>query len=267
MENEWTKELQALILMIKNISTSVLHAVLFLIISTTSVHASEVYSFTGSTSYGGGYGNSMVFGDDDELTVTAWGFTGSGGTIQTGEISRWSTGLGACNRREGTAGNGCSTSSEHQVDNASYDDLVLFYFSRAVQFDQIRLDPWSNYTVDAVTYWIGTIDDDNLNGLGDSLSSSNSSGLLSKGFSSPVTSTFAATSSPVNVALAGIGNALLIGGVRDAASNDNDYFKIASLTVSAVPIPAAAPLFGGALSLLGFLSWRPHKRPQVVVTQ
>ena len=252
--------------MIRTISTSVLHAVLLLIISTAYGHASEIYSFTGSTSYGGGYGNSMVFGNDDELTVTAWGFTGDSGTIETGEISRWSTGLGACNQKEGTAGNGCSTSSEHQVDNASYDDLVLFYFSSAVQFDQIRLDPWSNYTVDAVTYWIGTIDDDNLNGLGDSLSG-NSSGLLSKGFSSPVTSTFAATSSPVNVALAGIGNALLIGGVRDAASNDNDYFKIASLTVSAVPIPAAAPLFGGALSLLGFLSWRPHKRPQVVVTQ
>lgn len=260
MENEWTKELQALILMIKNISTSVLHAVLFLIISTTSVHASEVYSFTGSTSYGGGYGNSMVFGDDDELTVTAWGFTGSGGTIQTGEISRWSTGLGACNRREGTAGNGCSTSSEHQVDNASYDDLVLFYFSSAVQFDQIRLDPWSNYTVDAVTYWIGTIDDADLSGL-------NASGLLSKGFSSPTTLTFPATSNPVNVVLAGTGNAMLIGGVYDATRYDNDYFKIASLTVSAVPIPAAAPLFGGALSLLGFLGWRQHKQPQVVITQ
>ena len=36
----------------------------------------------------------------------------------------------------------------------------------------------------------------------------------------------------------------------------NDNFTIAGLTVSQVPLPAALPLFMGALSLLGLLGWR-----------
>ena len=35
-----------------------------------------------------------------------------------------------------------------------------------------------------------------------------------------------------------------------------DNFTIKGLTVTAVPLPAALPLFMGALSLLGFLGWR-----------
>ena len=43
--------------------------------------------------------------------------------------------------------------------------------------------------------------------------------------------------------------------ILEASGTANELY-IAGATVSAVPLPAALPLFGGALSVMGFLGWR-----------
>jgi len=46
------------------------------------------------------------------------------------------------------------------------------------------------------------------------------------------------------------------------ASNSNSPFEgyLESITIAAVPIPAALPLFAGGLGLLGFMGWRRKRR-------
>ena len=227
------------------------------------------YDFTSggssSTANTYGFGNSLTFADIDgdnslseNLTITAWGSTGPdqgtgawGDSLETGEIYRWSTGLGACNQAEGSVGSyfGCNI-YQHQVDNYSYDDLVLFVFDYDVTFDNIVIDPYFFTDVD-VTFWIGSITNSDLTGLDDVT-------LLSiGGFGDPVDNTFyGTTSSPQTIDLLGsVGNALLIGGQRDQGDpDDDDYFKIASLSVetTVVPVPAAVWLFGsGLLAMVG----------------
>lgn len=233
------------------------------------------YDFTdgGTTSSANvsGFGNSLLFSDIDgdntsseNLTTTSWGSTGPdqgtgawGDSLETGEVWRWSTGLGACNRSEGTVGGGCSTSGQHQVDNRSYDDFVLFAFDNTMTFDNIVIDPYFITDVD-VTFWIGNLSNTDLTGLDDLT-------LLSAGFDNPVdTPFFGWTYSPQTIDLfGGTGNVLLISGQRDVgAVDDDDYFKISSLTVTTtvVPVPAAIWLFGSGLIALAGLSRRKVMR-------
>lgn len=217
----------------------------------SSAHASTTYDFTsGGTPYtatGSGYGNALDFGD---MTATGWGTTGvphnANSLLNTAQIWQWPTGLGVCNRSEGTIGGGCSTSTEHQVDNVGDDDYVLFAFDQAVQFDRIVIDPYFRSDRD-VSYWIGNVASFDLTGL-------DPAALDPPGttaFGDPVNVGFSSGSSPVSVDLGGVvGNALLFAARADAGSkHDNDYFKIASLDVTAtvVPVPAAVWLFGSGL--------------------
>ncbi len=212
---------------------------------------------------GRGYGNTF---DTGNLSVSAWGTTGSGSSgpfaapLETGEIWDWQTGLGACNRAEGIAGSGCSTgnssNSEHQVDTVSFDDLVLFFFDETVSFDEIVIDPFFTSDVD-VTYWVGNIGSSDLSGI-------SAADLLNGpvgGFGTFTDILFnGTTNAPQTLSLTGTGNALLIGGQSNHSGglgnpngSDNDSFKIASLTATAVvPVPAAVWLFGsGLLGLVG----------------
>jgi hypothetical protein len=242
-----------------------------LLTATSSLYAAPTqvtYDFTSggspSSPNTSGYGNSLLFSDIDSdnsstenLTITAWGGTGPdqggawGDSLETGEIYRWGTGLGACNRSEGTIGGGCNTNYQHQVDNYSYDDMVLFVFDNTMTFNDIVVDPYLTTDTD-VTFWIGNITSSDLTGLDDVTL------LTTGGFSSPIDQLFyGATTTPQTIDLfGGLGNALLIGGQRDSgAPDDDDFFKISSLTVTTtvVPVPAAVWLFGsGLIGLAGF---------------
>ncbi|MDT8282759.1 MAG: VPLPA-CTERM sorting domain-containing protein [Gammaproteobacteria bacterium] len=229
------------------------------------------YDFTSgggtSSTIGAGFGNALRFNDIDgdnssseNLTITAWGATGAdqgsgawGDSLQSAQISRWNTGLGACNRSEGLIGsysNNCDTNSEHQVDNSGYDDFVLFAFDNIMAFDQLVIDPFFTSDID-LTFWIGTIGNTDLTGLDDLT-------LLSAGFSNPLNALFyGATYSPQTINLGGAtGNVLLVSAQRDLGSpDDDDYFKIASLRattteIPAVPVPAAGWLFASGLLAL-----------------
>lgn len=227
----------------------------------SSAHASTLYDFTsGGTPYtpvGTSYGNALDFGD---MTATGWGTTGVphnyNSLLDTAQIWQWPTGLGVCNRSEGTVGGGCSVFSEHQVDNVGDDDYVLFAFDQAVQFDQIIIDPY--FTTDRdVSYWIGNVASFDLTGL-DPVALDPPG---TTAFGDPINVSFGFGNDPVSVNLGGAsGNALLFAARADPGNwHDNDYFKIASLEVTAtvIPVPAAVWLFGsGLIGLIGVMRRR-----------
>ncbi|MDF2366970.1 VPLPA-CTERM sorting domain-containing protein [Sneathiella sp.] len=43
-------------------------------------------------------------------------------------------------------------------------------------------------------------------------------------------------------------------------TSDSNAFEYANLTVSAVPLPAALPLYGAGLAVLGFFGWRKRRK-------
>ncbi len=255
----------------RGIATYFASAVLLAAVS--NVQASTVYDFrSNGTSYtevnGSGYGNGLDFGN---MTATAWATTGvptnNNSLIDSAQIHQWGTGLGSCNKEEGLAFGGCSTSTEHQVDNIGDDDYVLFLFDQTVQFDKIKINPFFSSDRD-VSYWIGNISSASvMMGLDPAdLDPSNtpppsgSATINSTDFPFYNQKNFGSGSSVKTVNFANnavggnIGNALLFAARADAGNGyDNDYFKIRSLEVSTVvPVPAAVWLFGsGLLGLVG----------------
>lgn len=230
-----------------------------LVAATTNIQAATItYDFTsGGTNYteinGTGYGNGLDFGD---MTATAWATTGvpdgSNYLIADAQVQQWATGLGACNRDEGLAFGGCSTSAEHQVDNIGNDDYILFLFDQTVQFDNIKINPFFNSDRD-VSFWVGNISGSGLM-MGLNPADLDPGATNTVGFNPYSQKNFGKGTNikTVDLSLASggnIGNALLFASRADAGSkNDNDYFKIDSLTVTTVvPIPAAVWLFGSGL--------------------
>ncbi|WP_297527963.1 hypothetical protein [Thiohalobacter sp.] len=220
-----------------------------LTVAASAATATTTYDFTSNgptpTAIGSGFGNALDYGD---LTVTAWGTTGvpqnANSLIDEGQIIRYTTGLGACNKSEGTdCGN-----PQHQIDNVGDDDLVLFAFDGPVRFDSIVIDPYGYWDRD-VTFWVADITSTDLVGLSpaDLLAGTSV-------FGSPTNVSNTPGYGPVTINLGGgAGNALLFGGRLDYGNlYDNDRFKIASLSVTPVPLPAALWLFGsGLLGLAG----------------
>lgn len=226
---------------------------LTLLLSAANSHASTVYDFTSpgttSTEIGSGFGNALDFGN---LTVTSWGTTGVPSNVNSnldeGQILRFNTGLGACNKSEGA---NCYNPA-HQVDNVGDDDLVLFMFDSAVDFNNIVIDPFGIYDRD-VSFWIA-----NITTAESDLVGFNPFTLIdgSSIFGTATNISNFAGNGPMSINLGGTtGNALLFGGTLDAGyyQDDDDRFKIASLNVTVVPVPAAIWLFiSGLIGIAGF---------------
>jgi hypothetical protein len=229
-------------------------SVLFSFITSVAAADPVTFSFTGSQGEAtgtGSYGNTRTFtAGGVTMSATAWGYTyGSSDTrFETAALGRWSTGLGSCNRSEGTGSN-CSSPQEHQVDNVGADDWVLFVFSAPVDITSVRIDPYGNYDRD-VSYWTGNVTGPlNLTGV-------SYAGLSALGFGSRVDSSASASDAPRDVAIPPVGtfvNALLFGGQLN--SDQDDFFKITSLSVNTrtnvpVPEPSTLILLCGGLAMV-----------------
>ena len=216
--------------------------------SATSDAAPLLFDFTGDTLGHGSWGNLRTF-EDGGITVTAsaWGYTQGryDNAFQTGALGQWDTGLGVCNRDEGSASCG---SPQHQVDNVGADDWVLFVFSSAVNIDTVTIDPYGTRDRD-VSYYVGNVTTP-LN-----LAGATYAGLAGMGFQERRSSTASASSGPRSVDIAGgFVNAVLFGGYLGGSDQD-DYFKIASIAAHTrevpPPPPAPAPEPGTLLMMLG----------------
>lgn len=204
------------------------------------------FDFTsGGTNSGSGYGNVRTFTNGGvTVTATAWSLTGdSGTTFQTSQLGQFSTGLGVCNRTEGTS---CD-SPNHQVDNVGHYDFVLFQFSSLVDLTNIVIDPFAPSTADRdVSYWFGTSANP-LNLTGDGVS-----GLAGDGFGGIVNVNNSASLNPITIPFSGVnyGNSLFFGAQYGQGDLD-DYFKITSIAATTSPVPEPGALILMSLGLAG----------------
>jgi hypothetical protein len=230
--------------------------------------------FSGAGGGAGGFGNTLQFSDGGiTLDAYAWGETGSLQTtipssfwyFQTAELFSFDTGLGICNRFEGDMATGCDT-NEREIDTVNRDDLLVLFFDQTVSFSalSITVDPWDGPGADPndrdLRYWISTV------GAAPDLSTY-SFNTLSPTFGpsnlSNASSSYNALTHvlPNNIS----GNLLLLSGDfmnRNCVNNDItmdsecEAWKLKSITVEVIPIPAAAWMLMSALGVLGIVRRR-----------
>jgi hypothetical protein len=210
----------------KSVITSVAVAGILAFAATTAQAA--VYNFTGN-----GNGSSSFYSyteDGVKLTVTAGHYHSSGsssGQVHTGENVTKShySGLGVSSY---SGDNG-------QIDGYRENDVLLFSFDSAVKFVSAT---FSSISGDDFTWFFD--DDDNGSLSYDLVGSADPSG-----------STYSFTQDYIGQ-LFGI-----------AAIGSSDDFRVKSInvnTLSAVPLPAALPLYGAGLAVMGFVGWRKRQK-------
>jgi hypothetical protein len=200
---------------------------------------------------GSSYGNRLTYRQGTEkLRVTAWSDTADApaGGFESAFLAQFPAGLGVCNRDEDTISHCISGTIDHQVDNVSQHDLVLFVFDSPQALQSITIDPYGVWDRD-VSFWVGTVTP------AINLTGSTFGALAGLGFGNRVDLRNSAGEDPLTLALGGlVGNALLVGGLYPADLSP-DRFKIRSIVSTApsvVPVPAAAWLLLSALgSLVG----------------
>lgn len=226
---------------------------------------------------GGGYGNSLTYSSDGiNVTASAYAETGAQSPansgwylLETAQIYKWQTGLGICNRNEGLASSNCND-TEHEVDTVGRDDLLVFVFDQTVNFNSITVDPYNSSGSDPndrdIVYWVGNL----TSGLSDLTTRTFDTLDSTPGLniSAEVWSPYSSGTSAYTHSLTGTGNVLLVSGYyldrscknQDVTSNTEcEAYKIQSLSVTPVPVPAAVWLLGSALLCFGAIGQR-HQR-------
>ncbi|NEX20330.1 hypothetical protein G3480_08420 [Thiorhodococcus mannitoliphagus] len=184
-----------------------------------SVSVAEAATYTFDFSGGNGsIGNTATFTDTTgTVSVDASGWTRSRSTNDQVSLGQWEPGLGVQ----------FSGDNSHTVDNSGPDDFVLFDFgSLDVTVETITL---ARYGDADISYSSGSVWDGNL-------THQNNRG--------------GSGGSELTIALSSLAPDSLWRFFAKIGDRD-DSFKISGMTVSAVPLPAAAWLFGSAV--LGFV--------------
>ncbi|MDP1028654.1 PEPxxWA-CTERM sorting domain-containing protein [Sphingomonas sp. KR1UV-12] len=195
---------------------------------------------------GSGNGNSFTYtatSGKEVLSVkaTAWSL-GFDGKYTASELASWGTnGLGVYQPGERTDG------AYHQIDNVNGWEFIVLQFDRAVTLNSATLNPYQladrSYTdSDAFIGW------DNVAGAWNQTLTSQSIGALTlDGYFNTDNTKFATNKQTTNLPASITGNMWVIGASVNGPDNLNDAFKLAQLTVTAVPEPAT-----WAMMLVGF---------------
>ncbi|WP_373085180.1 VPLPA-CTERM sorting domain-containing protein [Sneathiella sp.] len=199
--------------------------------------ASTTFNFGGN----GGLAASYAFSEDGiGLTATPGEFQSS--TIGSETVST----PGAARVGQYAGGLGVSNPwyfDQHEVDGLINNDVVIFSFDQKVSLETVAFtyfddevswnwkQGWHSAGNDEFSGFLDTDNDGLLNLVGINFDANpfNAGGIIGKLF--------------------GIG-----------AWDNNDDFKIKSMTVSAVPLPAALPLYGAGLAVMGFVGWRKRRK-------
>jgi hypothetical protein len=202
--------------------------------SVGTAHAVPVtFDFTGGSGQQSSFFNFTNSGLNLKVSSNIWNDTGT--TVSnTGKVGRWSTGLGILSG---------ASNDEHFVDGKDKNELLSLSFSKAVK-------------IISVTFSYNDSDDDfafffDKNGNG-----SLAGDLVWKKKDIPGSSFYGTYTFAALESMNAIGKLFGIG-----AFENNDNFKVASITVnnapSAVPLPGALPLL---ISALGAMGWRARRR-------
>ncbi len=207
-------------------------------------------SFTFDTTTGGSnssttYGNVRTYSKTTgtetlSMKATAWSMS-TANTVSSAYLGSYSTGLGVINRNEGSG-----SGNTHTIDNQSGEDFILLQFSQAVTLTSTILNAYGVGT--SLTDTDTTIAWGNLGGAwSQALNlSGQTEANLGKIFSGTVNVAGNGTGTQ-KYSIVGAGNLWLIGASNVNADRITDGFKLASLTVAAVPEPAT-----WAMMLVGF---------------
>lgn len=198
-------------------------ATLFALALSCTAAQAATFDFTGS----GGLATSYTFMDSGiSVTATATSFSNAGILIDDprDRIGQYSQGLGATTH----------IGDSHQTDGANRNDLIVFDFDQEIILESVtftHVDSNDDFRFffesgSTLTDWGSNID----------IPGSGPSGTY-------------------------IFNAIWAGDLFGIGARDTfDNFKISGMTVSAVPLPAALPLYGAGMAIIGFIGWRRKKR-------
>jgi hypothetical protein len=278
---------------VRSIATSIVGGLLATILLVRAADAGTItFNFTGSGSNHWENGLTITSGGH-AVTATGWALTGGtngdtnklfvGGTTNVLR-SYGSFGIGVCSGPgDGdptpATGSSCNPteSNEHQVENDTRYEFVLFILDQTADIDSILIHNTGTVNGGAadmdVTYWLGVFNDP-----GDLLAGDNVDtfaalrGLTNGPTFDPWTT---ADGNPTTVAFANNSSTALLIGTSCPDQNDEngcggqendgtDGFKVKSLTVtfadppppSTAPAPAAIGLVGAGLVLLAFINRR-----------
>ena len=231
----------------------------------------------------GGFGNTLQYSAGGiSVDVYGWGETGALQTstpsnfwyFQTAEIYSFATGIGVCNRVEGSLASGNCETNEREIDTAgSRDDILVLYFDQTVSFSnlEVTVDPWDGTGSDPndrdLRYWIASVPSaPDLS----TFSFNTLSGTFGTSYLSSATSSYNAYTHMLSGGGGPMsGNLLMISGNwmnRNCTDSDItsdaecEAWKLKSIVVEplnqVVPVPAAVWLLGSALGALGWMRRR-----------
>jgi len=212
-----------------------------------SAHATPLlfsYTTTGSTS--STVGNSIVESNGTETVIaTAWDAVGTGAFTAAAldDYSGANYGLGVCTAAQ--LASSCSA-PYHEVNDAGQYDFVLFSFSQPASSVTFVINPVCDCNTDA-TYYVGT-------------GSPSGKTLLQLGTGTNSNQTTPDTQRTITISGLDGATSILFGA---STSGDDNFFKIASLSVTegTVPEPATFGVVGIALIGLGLVRRRRKSRP------
>jgi len=246
----------------------ILFAVMFLYSMNLSAATISLSNLTNTS----GHGNILTT-TQSGITVTLRAYSESGledpvGSglyrFRTAEVFSHSTGIGICNRDEGTMASGC-TDDEWEIDTIDRDDLLLMTFDQVVNFESLFVDPFDGVNVPDpndrdIIFWIG-----NYSTLPNMTSQTFDTLATLSAFDDDILVSATSSYDGTSMLLSGTGNALLLSGnwrnrfCSGTATDDTacEAYHLSSINVSPatspVPVPAAVWLFGSALAgLIGF---------------
>jgi hypothetical protein len=202
-----------------------------------------------------GIGAPLTFTQDGiTITATAWGNTipgtGNENRMAAGRLTQGGSGLGVCDASE-------NFNCDIYTDNIGANNWILFTFSEQVDPLSLRLYVGSRPDWD-ISYRLGNITNPDLTGL----SYIDPDDLTAVGFAGWQYAASGANTYPITVPVGSLtsANALLIGAKPtnvppiDDPPDEDDGFKITSMTLNAVPEPTSLVLLGSCFAAISAMS-------------
>ncbi len=199
-----------------------------LLLTCSTAAAATSFNFSGN----GGLASSYSFTEDGITVDVTPGVFSNGGTVtSTGLIGQYAGGLGISSH----------IFDDHQVDGRTRNDLAIFEFSQSVILESVSFSFVDGN--DEFSFFFDNEPDGTLDPISFNIDIPGGG-----------TYTFASIWD---------GTLFGIGAFDGSLFTPADNFKIKGMSVSVVPLPAALPLYGAGIVILGLVGWMRKKRQTI----